>query len=229
MIIEVLGVRGEIESKLPNYERQSGVLVDNKLLLDFGETAFLERHPQWILVTHLHPDHAVFLHKPLGEKLPVVISPEASMLTSLQVESQPFTLSNYHITPVPTQHSLKTRSQGYRIDDGQHSIFYSGDVMGIEERYRSLLVSLDLVITDGSYIQKGGLVRNHEDTGESYGHTGIPDLIELFSHYTKRIVFTHFGEWFFEDVEGSLAKLKELGQQSGLEIMAAYEGMTIEL
>lgn len=229
MRIEILGARGEIESTLPNYERHSGVLVDNQLLFDLGETVFLDRHPKWILVTHLHPDHAVFLKKPLGKDLPIVISPEASMLTTLQVEMLPFTLDSYHITPVPTLHSLKTRSQGYRIDDGRHSIFYSGDLLDIDARYRPLLVNLDLVITDASFIRKGGLVRFHEDTGEPYGHTGIPDLIKLFSPYTKKIVLTHFGEWFFKDLEVSLQKIKDLGNEMGMELIVGYEGLTLEL
>lgn len=228
MVIEILGVRGEIEVKLPNYEKHSGVLVDDQLLLDFGETSFLERHPKWVIITHLHPDHAAFLNTTLTKDLPIVISPEASMLTSLQVENQPFTLANYHLTPVPTQHTQKTKSQGYRIDDGQHSIFYSGDLVTIEERYRSLLVHLDLVITDGSYIQP--IEQANEGSADpSSGHADIPTLIELFAPYTKKIVFTHFGEWFFKDLEGSLTKLQQLGKEKGIEVVAGYEGLKIEL
>jgi ribonuclease BN (tRNA processing enzyme) len=228
MVIEILGVRGELETQLPNYEKHCGVLVDDQLLLDFGETSFLEKHPKWVLITHLHPDHAAFLNTSLTKDLPIVISPEASMLTSLQIENQPFTLSNYHLTPVPTIHTPKTKSQGYRIDDGQHSIFYSGDMTNIEERYRSLLVHLDLVITDGSYIQPNALAAG-ENAGQADGHTDIPKLLELFAPYTKKIVFIHFGEWFFKDLEGSLTKLQQLGKEKGIEVIAGYEGLKIEL
>lgn len=229
MQIEVLGTIGEIESSLPNHKYHSGVLIDSKLLLDLGEASFLERHPSWILVTHLHPDHAAFLGTTLHQDLPVIIAPESSMVTHLQISTQPFTLGGYHITPVPTRHSQLVKSQGYRVDDGKHSIFYSGDLLDIEKDFRSLLVKLDLVITDGSFIHKGGLNSQHPDSGELYGHTGIPDLIDLFAPYTKKIMFTHFGEWFFKDPEASALKLKKLGEEKGIEVLVGYEGLHLTI
>ena len=40
---------------------QSGILVDNELLIDVGEKSFLNYKPKWILISHFHPDHAYFV------------------------------------------------------------------------------------------------------------------------------------------------------------------------
>ena len=58
--IKILGTRGEIEPSAPYHAKKSGVLIDGKILLDCGDQRFLAYHPHYVLMTHLHPDHAFF-------------------------------------------------------------------------------------------------------------------------------------------------------------------------
>jgi hypothetical protein len=97
----------------------------------------------------------------------------------------------------------------------------------IERRYHRLLENLDLVITEGSFIRSKGLVRVDPATGQPFGHNGIPDLVKLFSRFTRFIVITHFGTWFFKDVAKSQQKLESLG--NGVRVIAAYDGMNLDV
>jgi hypothetical protein len=98
----------------------------------------------------------------------------------------------------------------------------------VDRRYHGLLENLDLVITEGSFIRSKGLVRIDPVSGESFGHNGIPDLVKFFSRFTRFIVITHFGTWFFRDVAKSQRKLESLGSNS-VRIIAAYDGMKLDV
>lgn len=47
MKITVLGTRGQIEESTAYHSKQSGVLIDNKILLDIGDKRFLEHNPKY--------------------------------------------------------------------------------------------------------------------------------------------------------------------------------------
>jgi len=61
-----------------------------------------------------------------------------------------------------------------------------------------ILAELYAVITEGSFLHKGGMVRRDKTTGKLFGHKGIPDWINLFCDKTSLIIFMHFGAWFFD-------------------------------
>jgi ribonuclease BN (tRNA processing enzyme) len=228
MHIKVLGTRGEIEPSLPYHSRHSGVLVDGVLLLDLGEREFLDYRPQWVFITHLHPDHAFFINQPLtiGTTL---YAPEPAHKPEVTKITTPVKAGRYLVTPVPTHHSKKVASNAYIVDDGRHKLLYTGDVIWIDKEYHRLFDNLSLVITDGSYIRQGGLIRNDKETGRLYGHAGIPNLIHLFHSFTRHILFIHFGSWFFRGVKGARAKLNELGKANGITIHVGYDGMEMDL
>ena len=204
----------------------SGVLV-NDVLFDLGERSYLERGPKVVFLTHLHADHAFFTEEESGP-LPAPTyapqrwdeHPEVQMIRSSRE------VSGLTVTAVPTVHSVSYRSNAYLIDDGCSRIMYTGDLVSIQRRYRDRLPEMDLVITDGSFIREGGLVRRDE-RGRPHGHTGIPDLVRFFSPFAPRIVFTHFGSWFFRDVDDSVRTIEALSGASSVE--AAHDGMEIEL
>ena len=226
MRIEILGTRGHIEPWAPGHMLHSGVLV-NDILFDLGERIYLDREPNAIFLTHLHADHAFFTEDEFGP-LPAPTyapqrwdeHPEVQMIRSSR-EADGLT-----VTAVPTVHSVSYRSNAYLIDDGCSRIMYTGDLVSIQRRYRDRLPEMDLVITDGSFIREGGLVRRDE-RGRPHGHTGIPNLVRFFSTFTPRIVFTHFGSWFFRDVDDSVRTIEALSGTSSVE--AAHDGMVIEL
>ncbi len=228
MKVEFLGVKGNIEASAPFYSKHSGVLVDGKILFDVGEKEFLDRKPRRIFITHLHPDHAFFVTKEIGELGIPIFAPEKSyILPELKMISGTVTADSYRVSPIPTLHSQKVKSTAYLVEHGSQRLLYTGDVISVNEQYRGLIGDLDLVITDGSFMRRSGLIRREKVTGKPYGHSGIPDLVDLFRDFTSRIVFTHFGSWFFKDIENSKRMIAALGD--GVKVESAYEGLVIDL
>jgi glyoxylase-like metal-dependent hydrolase (beta-lactamase superfamily II) len=228
MHIRILGTRGEIEPTAPRHSKHSGVLIDGKLLFDVGEKEFLDYKPEAVFITHLHPDHAFFVRKfsPFESK---TYAPEESRDTRVNILTEPLQLDSYKVTPVPTHHSKLVKSQAYLIEKDGQRLLYTGDVIWIDKEYHPLLEGLNLVITDGSYIRKGGMIRKDKETGALYGHGGIPNLVHLFAPFTKHILFVHFGSWFYKDAEAAKKKLAELGEENGVSVTPAYDGMEFDL
>ncbi len=235
MNIKILGTRGEIEVSSPYHSHHSGILVDKKILFDVGEESFLEYQPKYIFITHFHPDHAYFVRS-LGKissliHLPFsVYGPEKYKEDKrLNVLTKKIKIDSYKITPVPTIHSKKVKSQGYLIEKDKQRIFYTGDMVWIEKKYHYLIKNLDLVITEASFIKKGGMVRRDKETGKVYGHNGIPNLINFFKSFTKDILFVHFGNWFYKNINKSRKELMKLGKEAGIKVFIGYDGMEFNL
>lgn len=226
MHIKILGTRGEIKPSAPYHSRKSGVLINDELMLDVGEQSFLEYKPRYILITHLHPDHAYFVRNNEHPKIAAeIIAPENYDKMSIQVKNELFKLGEYTITPIPTVHSIKVKSQAYLIAYKDKKILYTGDMIWIEKQYHELLKDLDLVITEASYIRQGGMVRKDPATEGIFGHTGVPNLIHLFKQYTNTIVLVHFGSWFYKDIQESHAEFAALAQENNIEIIVGYDGL----
>jgi hypothetical protein len=98
----------------------------------------------------------------------------------------------------------------------------------MDKKYRSKLGKLDCVITEASYIREGGLVRK-DKRGRLYGHAGVPNIIRMFKPHTSKIVLTHFGSWFFKDVQKARKKIAMLGKQCGIELVVGHDGMTVAI
>jgi ribonuclease BN (tRNA processing enzyme) len=227
MRITILGTRGNIRPSAPKHARHSGIMVDGKLLLDLGETAYLDFEPRHIFITHLHADHAIFMKEAVSLSADVYLPERTKRLPGAHVISGPLRFHSYKVTPIPTVHSHRVRSVGYIVESKGKSFFYSSDMVSIEPQYHRRLRGLDVVITEGSYIRKGGLVRIDPDSGERYGHTGIPDLVDFFRPFAKCIVITHFGSWFYKNIDVSIRKVEALGE--GARVVAAYDGLTMNI
>ncbi|MFO7878927.1 MAG: MBL fold metallo-hydrolase [Bacteroidales bacterium] len=106
--------------------------------------------------------------------------------------------------------------------DGKR-LLYTGDMAWMEKKYQKSLGQLDVVITEGSFIEKGGMIRRDKKSGKIFGHTGVPDIIRVFSKHSKRIIMMHFGTWFMEDVETARDKIKEITPED-TEVHAARDG-----
>lgn len=230
MEVKILGTKGEIDQSLPRHSKQSGILIDRVLLLDLGEKQYLKCHPKWILITHLHPDHAYFVR--LGqEENPMtkaeIFGPE-SLGNTVHTLKRKRKLGPYTIIPISTHHSVHVKSQAYVIEKGGKSILYTGDVVWIDKKYHRYF-KVDLVITDGSFLRLGGMVRKDQKTKKLFGHTGIPNLIRLFQPHAKKILFVHFGTWFFRNPKESRQKLLALGKQNHIETLVGYDGLKLHL
>jgi ribonuclease BN (tRNA processing enzyme) len=227
MRLEILGTRGNILPSAPKYALHSGVLVDGRILLDLGEAAYLRYRPQHIFITHLHPDHAAFLRTEVVTDAEIHLPEPTCKLPAARVISRPVQSGSYRIVPVPTIHSTKVRSLGYVVESSGRRVFFSSDLVAIQRRYHRRLRRLDLVITEGSYMRWGGLVRTDPASGRPFGHTGIPNLIEFFRPFTSRIVITHFGSWFYKDIPASIQQIASLGD--GVRTSAARDGLVIDV
>jgi len=231
MRLEILGTRGEVESSAPWHSRQSGVLIDGSLLLDLGEREYLDLNPESVIITHLHPDHAFFVRDGSEVKTEFPIYTPEKYDGPAGIKQMPGKLETggYTIRTIPTHHSLKVRSTALVIEDGSHRICYSGDMIWINREYHRYLEGTDLVITDGSFVRKKGMIRRDRQTGKIYGHAGIPDLIKLFSEFTEQIRFVHFGNWFYRDVAEARRKIRDLGREEGVNARATRDGQKIRL
>lgn len=229
MQIIMLGTRGEIEIRRPLYDNHSGILVDKTILCDIGEKKYLRYHPKFILITHLHPDHAFFISEKeaIDINIPVFAPDKSAKLKNIQILSKPLIENEYKITPIPTIHSLKVKSQGYLIEKLNKKIFYTGDMIGIEKIFYHRLQKLDAVITEASFFRRGGVVRMNA-RGQKFGHAGVPDLIDFFKRFTHRIIFTHFGTWFLKDPQAAERKIKAL-EKNEIILDIAHDGKVFEI
>lgn len=229
MRIEILGTKGKHEKSAPKHSNRSGILIDDKILFDLGEKEYLEYHPEYIFLTHLHPDHAIFVEEDIGQVDILIYAPEKSdEEVNLNVVKEKVKINSYSITPIPTHHSKLVDSVAYLIENDQNKkLLYTGDLIWINKEYHDLLENLDLIIADGSFLRKGGMIRKDSETGQLFGHNGIPDLLNFLKPFTEKIIFTHFGSWFFKDIEESKKEIKSL--DDSIEIDVAYDGITIEL
>ena len=199
--------------------------MDGPILLDIGEKEYLGRRPKCIFITHLHSDHAAIEADDVP-KGTVIYAPESSpRLPMIRIISEAVRMGAYTITPIPTVHSQRVKSVGYLVEKNGERFLYTSDLVKIKPRFHHLLNGLDLVITEGSFIRSKGLIRKDTKTGLPIGHNGIPDLVGFFTRFTKRIVITHFGTWFFKDVAQSRRKIESLGDG----VVAAYDGMCVTI
>jgi ribonuclease BN (tRNA processing enzyme) len=228
MKLRILGTRGEIKSSAPRHSKHSGVLIDGKLMLDVGEKEFLDLKPGCVFITHLHPDHAFFINDGHDYGIEFYAPEKVPGVTHLTEPEHMILYDTYQVIPIPTNHSKKVKSTAFLVDDGEKRVLYTGDVIWINKEYYSLLSGLSLVITDGSYLRRGGMIRKDKETGQLYGHAGIPDLIRIFKQFTGKIMFIHFGTWFFNDIGEARKKLNDLGKAAGVSIITGYDGMEIE-
>lgn len=232
MKIKILGTRGEIKESAPYHSRHSGLLVDGKILFDLGEPEFLDCRPRAVFFTHLHPDHAYFIRP--EEKEPetraALFGPERHEDgLDVKVLRKKKRIGPYGVTPVPTVHGKKARSQAYLIEKGGQKALYTGDMIWINKKYHNMLKGLDLVVTEASFFRRGGMVRRDKDTGEIFGHNGVPDLVDLFRRFTDNIALMHFGSWFYKDMKKARRKICTLAREKGARIIVGYDGLEMEI
>lgn len=231
MKIKILGTRGEIEESLPYHSKHSGVLIDGKLLLDLGEKEFLRYKPKWTFITHLHPDHAYFVRRGKQEspETPGKIFVPESCGRKFSVCRKRIRIGGYTIIPIPTHHSKLVRSQAYVVKKGKKSLLYTGDLVWINKKYHRLFDQVDLVITEASFLRKGGLIRKDKDTGHLVGHNGVPNLIDMFKKYSNNILFVHFGSWYYQDMQAGKKTIRQLCKENGVRPLFGYDGMEIDI
>lgn len=225
MKIKILGTRGLVKQSKPYHSRHTGILIDDTILVDLGEDEYLEHKPESIIFTHFHPDHAWFVshNKKFEPGIPIYAPEQHDLVPEVRVIKDKFSVAEYVITPIPVIHSIKVKSLGYVIEKENKKIFISGDVAWIEKQHHDEISGAHLIVTEASFIKKGGQIRRKED--KIFGHTGVPDLVRMFDPLSRRIAFLHYGSWFIKGVEKGKQKIKAL--QESAELIAAYDGLEL--
>jgi len=174
---------------------------DKNILIDAGHTDLTERFPvgtiDTILLTHYHMDHVQGLF-PLrwgkGATIPVIgpddedgcddLFKHPGILHFLPAPElfTPFYLLGIEITPVPLNHSKPT--VGYLFNDGESSIAYLTDTLGLPDNTAEFLQAKrpDVVVIDCSSPPKPN-PRNHNTLNEAL------DIIESLA--PKKGYLTH--------------------------------------
>jgi glyoxylase-like metal-dependent hydrolase (beta-lactamase superfamily II) len=234
--IEILGTRGEIPQSCRRHSKHSGILVDDQLLIDVGEKSFLKRAPRWILLTHLHPDHAYFIRRGKVETPPTSaliyapeIPPHEQLSHKIRLFDRKKRIGPYTVIPIPTHHSKQVKSQAYLVKRGGRSFLYTGDLIWMNKEYHPLIGTVDLVITEASFLRRGGMIRRDPQTGQLFGHNGIPNLVALLKPFSSAICLVHFGSWFYKDCREARRRLQRLGREEGIEVIVGYDGLRLHL
>ncbi len=227
MKIKILGTRAEIEASAPYHSRHSGILIDGEILIDLGEKEFLDNDPRYIFLTHLHPDHAFFVEsKEKPEQK--IYAPETKDFDNIEIIDGEKDFGDFKIVPVPTHHSKRVKSQAYLLEKDNSRILYTGDLIWINKEYHDKIGNVDLVITEASFIRKQGMIKRDKETGQIFGHAGIPRLTGLLSQFSSNIAFMHFGSWFYKNIKKGRRKIKELAKENGLNLLVTHDGMEID-
>jgi|GEM_PF-809006 len=228
MHIHFLGTKANIETTKPYHARYSGILIDDQLLFDLGEPSFLKKTFNYLFFTHFHPDHAYFVaeKEDFDPSVPCYGPEPNEQVEEVKVIKDPVEVAAYRVIPIPTIHSHKVKSQAYIVEKEGKRLMYTGDLAWILKDYHPMFGQLDLVITDGSFVRKGGMIRRADE--QIYGHTGVPDLIRIFKEHTEYIIFTHLGNWFVKDTRKGRQQLRKL-QPEGVNVEAAYDGKKVKI
>ena len=138
---------------------------EDLFFLDFGESAFEKAvrlldlrkyHRVWVLITHLHADHAgslaslcSYTHIVLGVTVRVV-HPESTVKQLLALEGIGGELYDYlpalpadcpvSAEPVPVRHAADMRCYGYVLRTRDDSLYFSGDAAELPEEVRELFL-----------------------------------------------------------------------------------------
>ena len=241
MKIVFIGTKGEIEENFEKHSRYSSFYIEHKgkrVLFEFGadktEKDLEEIKPDWIVISHAHPDHAFGLLK-VHPDAPVYMSAKSLMALSKKkgfdasgVETfkrnlrGPFKLDDaFTIEVFPVEHSVVAPAVAMKIHAGDKTIFYSGDIAYMPDIVEKLK-GVDLYIGDGSYLEKGNIRR---ENGQLIGHASIrTQLGWLKKAGVKQAIFTHFGSWVKDANLRSV--FTKLSREFGINVHAAWDGRT---
>jgi phosphoribosyl 1,2-cyclic phosphodiesterase len=206
MKLTFLGTRGEIDARTRRHRMHSSLLVsyrDADVMIDCGLDwlgKFERPHPNAIVLTHAHPDHAWGLRD--GAPCPVY-APQKTWRTlknchiedrHLIKERKRTEICGITFEAFPHEHSILAPAVGYRVNAGRACVFYGPDLLFIHER-TAALKDVQLYIGDGatltrSFVRKrGDVLIGHATVRSQLGwcaKEGVPRAI--ITHCRSEIV-----------------------------------------
>ena len=123
------------------------------------------------------------------------------------------------------EHSIRAPAVGYRISCGRRHVFYVPDLVRIYDRHDAL-AEIELYIGDGASITRP-IVRKRGNA--LIGHASIRTQLEWCrDEGIRRAIFSHCGsEVVAGDEEVVTAKVRALGNESGVQAKIAYDGLRV--
>lgn len=236
--IAFLGTRGYIEESSRLHRMHSAVLLEcegKRLLLDAGQTwtgRLHELSPDWIAITHAHPDHSFALAE--GTRVPVYVSAESyELLKHYPVKSfrifdagDVIRLGPFRVRPYDVVHSIRAPAVGFKIHASQTTFVYNPDIISILQE-AAVLRGVGLYIGDGASLTRP-LVRRRGTL--LFGHTTVRAQLKWCArNHVPRAVITHCGKQIVEmgarELERQLCALTP----PGVGVCVAYDGLTLRL
>ena len=213
MKLHFVGTRGYVEEKSRNHRLRASLLIDDgstRLLIDWGDEnppELLDKlKPDFIIITHAHPDH-LFGLKNKEIKIATVVTEDT--LTSDYYEEEDYKIDklvrvhrdstfrcgSFKVRFVPVLHSTKAPNVAVIVESGKWKICYASDVASIPKEYRDkYLRGCTLYIGDLSTHEEKGLVRKDKKRGDIIGHADIRTQMAWCRDASiKNIVWTHLG------------------------------------
>lgn len=204
-----------------------------RLLLDAGSTwtgHLRELRPDWIAITHAHPDHAFALEE--GTDVPVYVSAESyELLEHYPVKrfrvftpGRELRLGPFRVRPYEVVHSIRAPAVGFRVRGGGTTLVYNPDIISIVHE-RSVLSGVDVFIGDGASLTRP-LVRRHG--GALFGHTTVRAQLGWCNRYgIRRAYIVHCGKQLVQMQPAALqARVDELAGPQ-LRATVAHDGMRV--
>jgi len=238
-ILHFLGTRGEIQETRSGHEKHSGLLIKyykERILFDCGEPEFLKENPNYIFLTHAHPDHAAGLNGEKGEgtKIPVYCTEETrNLLEEAKVKvrywreikpQKTIKLGSFRITAFRVLHSIKAPAVCFKIEVGRKTFLYAPDVIKILDE--SAYDNVQVYIADGSSLDRD-LIRKKNK--KIFGHASLKSQItEIRKHKIPEMIITHWGKQLIEMRDEEIMKKLEDYSDGEVEIILAKDGMQID-
>lgn len=233
MMLSFPGSRGEIELRSRLHRMHTCLRVGHDLLVDCGVDWLgnLERlKPKAIVLTHAHLDHVgglrdgfagtVYATAPTWESIRRYPIKEKKTVTA----RQPIRIGRIIFEAFTLEHSLIAPAVGYRITDGDTSVFYAPDLVSIHQQSQAL-AGIALYIGDGASITRP-LLRPRGKT--LIGHASVRQQLDWCQEEgVPRVVITHCGSQIVKDAKTASEKIGTLARERGIEIKIAYDGMEL--
>jgi phosphoribosyl 1,2-cyclic phosphodiesterase len=193
---------------------------------------FERLHPNAIVLTHAHPDHAWGLKN--GAPCPVY-APQKTWETlapcrvadgHLIEERKPTKICGITFEAFPVEHSILAPAVGYRVSAGRACIFYVPDLIFIHDR-AAALQNVQIYIGDGATVTRSFIRRRGKTL---IGHSPVrTQLTWCEKEGVSQAIITHCGSEIVTGDERKLsAQLRALATNRGVKVCIAYDGMKLK-